>query len=335
MKVPMLSEIRILDEPALEFRYGQPVTDPRDGLSLFGPYDADAPGHPGALSYGVVGTGEGTDLFLAWSSAMVRSWTDAPNNRHRLWPPYPGFKAAFDSDWRKEPIWKHVLDKYTLRDVAHRHDPYERVYLTVNQYLSAFEGLQKLDERVGVMVCVVPDYIYQTCRIKSRVTQPTGEVVSKIRRKSRKNRQFELFSRYEPEQYDLSLDFRRQIKARTMTHNVPIQIICESTLRLNDEIRLDHDSLHRCHIECGISRLRCFTREAVSHGGLPRPGKACAMSASLFVGPMPKAGRRAPPAPPRCSSTMGTAWCSWATTVRGTRRKTINTGLRPRLHTIY
>ena len=235
MKVPMLSEIRILDEPALEFRYGQPVTDPRDGLSLFGPYDADAPGHPGALSYGVVGTGEGTDLFLAWSSVMVRSWTDAPNNRHRLWPPYPGFKAAFDSDWRKEPIWKHVLDKYTLRDVAHRHDPYERVYLTVNQYLSAFEGLQKLDERVGVMVCVVPDYIYQTCRIKSRVTQPTGEVVSKIRRKSRKNRQFELFSRYEPEQYDLSLDFRRQIKARTMTHNVPIQIICESTLRLNDE----------------------------------------------------------------------------------------------------
>ena len=231
----MLSEIRILNEPTLEFRYGQPVTDPRDGLSLFGPYDADAPGHPGALTYGVVGTGEGVDLFSAWSKAMVRSWTDAPNNRHRLWPPYPGFEAAFDSDWRKEPIWKHVLDKNTLRDVAHRQDPYERVYLTVNQYLSAFEGMQKLDERVGVMVCVVPDYIYQTCRIKSRVAQPTGEVVSKIRRKSRKNRQFDLFSKYDPKQYDLSLDFRRQIKARTMTHNVPIQIICESTLRLNDE----------------------------------------------------------------------------------------------------
>ena len=61
---PMLSEVKILDEPALEFRYGQPVTDPRDGLSLFGPYDADAPGHPSALSYGVVGTGEGIDLFF-------------------------------------------------------------------------------------------------------------------------------------------------------------------------------------------------------------------------------------------------------------------------------
>ena len=231
----MLSEIRILDEPALEFRYGQPVTDPRDGLSLFGPYGTDAPGHPGALSYGVVGTSEGIDLFSAWSSAMVGSWTDAPNNRHRLWPPYPGFQAAFASDWRSEPVWKKVLDNRELSDVAHRHDPYERVHSVVNHYLSAFQHLQKLDERVSVMVCVVPDYIYQTCRIRSRVTQPTGEVVSKVRRKSRKAGQFELLSKYDPEQYELSLDFRRQIKARTMSHNVPIQIIRESTLRLNDE----------------------------------------------------------------------------------------------------
>ena len=236
---PMLSEIRILDEPELEFRYGQPVTDPRDGLSLFGPYDADAPGHPSALSYGVIGTDEGIDLFSAWSSAMIRSWTDAPNNRHRLWPPYPGFQAAFACEWRNEPVWKHVLDSHELSDVAHRYDHHERVYSTVNEYLSAFQDLQKLDERVSVMVCVVPDEIYQTCRIKSHVSlkQSTGEAVSKKRRDSRKEGQLEFFSNYEPEQYELSLDFRRQIKARTMTHDVPIQIIRESTLRLNDEKR--------------------------------------------------------------------------------------------------
>ena len=213
-KDPMLSKIRILNEPALEFRYGQQVTDPRDGLSLFGPCDADAPGHPGAMSYGVVGTGEGIELFLAWARAMVRSWTDAPNDRHRLWPPYPGFQAAFASDWQSEPVWKKVLNNQELSDVAHRHDPYARVYSTVNQYLSAFEDLQKIDARVSVMICVVPDELYQTCRIKSRVTQPTGEVVSKKRRESRKGGQLEFFSKYKPEQYELSLDFRRQIKAR-------------------------------------------------------------------------------------------------------------------------
>ncbi len=231
----MLRDITILDEPKLEFRYGQQLADPRDGLSLFGPYGADAPGHPGAVSYGVVGTPVGIELFSAWSHAMVCSWTDAPNDRRRLWPPYPGFEAAFASVWRSKPVWKKALESDELSDFANRHDPYERVYSVANQYLSAVKDLEKLDERVSVMVCVVPDEVYKTCRIKSRAIQPTGEVVSKVRRDSRKKRQLELFSKYAPEQYDLSLDFRRQIKARTMAHGVPIQIVRESTLRLNDE----------------------------------------------------------------------------------------------------
>lgn len=231
----MNSEIKILDEPALEFRFGQQVADPRDGLSLFGPYDTDAPAHPAFVSHAVVGTRHGIDLFETWSSAMTRSWTDAPQDRHRLWPPFPGFEAAFASDWRREPVWKHTLDGSALSDVARRHDPYERVHSTVNQYLRAFEELPKLDEHIGVIVCVVPDEIYQTCRVMSRVTQPTGEFVDKRRRDSRRRGQLEMLSTYQPEQYELSLDFRRQIKARTMAYNIPIQIVRESTLRLNDE----------------------------------------------------------------------------------------------------
>lgn len=234
-KATMLNDLKILDEPVLEFRYGQQLTDPRDGLSLFGPCDADNPSHPDSLSYGVVGTNEGIELFSAWSKAMISAWTDAPNNRHQLWPPYPGFQMAFASDWRSEPVWKHVLNSQTLTDVAHRHDPYERVHLAVDQYLSAFESLQKLDEHISVMICIVSDEIHQTCRTKSRVVQPTGEIVSRKRRRSRQRGQLEFFSDYDPEQYKFSLDFRRQLKARTMAYGVPIQIIRESTLRLNDE----------------------------------------------------------------------------------------------------
>ena len=233
----MLSRLQILDEPSLEFRYGQKVTDPRDGLSLFGPCDTDTPGHPASLSYGVVGTRQGIDLFSAWSSAMIRPWTDAPKDRHRLWPPFPGFQTAFESDWRSEPVWRKVLDGQELSSVARRHDPHERVYLAVDRYLSGFEDLRKLDERISVMVCVVPDEIYQTCRIKSHVTHATGEIVSNKQRNSRKRGQLDIFSKYEPKQYEHSTDFRRQIKARTMVHNVPIQIVRESTLRLDDENR--------------------------------------------------------------------------------------------------
>jgi hypothetical protein len=42
----------------------------------------------------------------------------------------------------------------------------------------------------------------------------------------------DFFESYEPKQYTYSIDFRRQIKARVMELEIPIQIIRESTLRL-------------------------------------------------------------------------------------------------------
>ena len=227
--------LEVLDEPSLEFRYGQMLTDPRDGLSLFGPYDGDAPGHPASVSYGLVGTQDGIELFLKWSEAMVLPRVEAPRDRHRLWPPYPGFEVAFGSTWQTQPVWKHTIDGESLLDVARRHDPYERCYSVVDHYLEAFSVLEKLDQHVPLMVCVVPEQVYQTCRPQSRVTQPTGERVSRRRREQRRRGQSEMFSRFQPEQYELSPDFRRQLKARVMAHNTPVQIVRESALRLNDD----------------------------------------------------------------------------------------------------
>ena len=62
-------DLKIIDEPTLEFGYGQHLIDPRDGLSLFGPCDADLPSHPAALSYGVVGTDKGMELFFGMVSS--------------------------------------------------------------------------------------------------------------------------------------------------------------------------------------------------------------------------------------------------------------------------
>jgi hypothetical protein len=49
--------------------------------------------------------------------------------------------------------------------------------------------------------------------------------------------QTDLFGQYDPEVYNLSPDFRRQLKARSMEFNIPLQIIRESTLRLSSESR--------------------------------------------------------------------------------------------------
>ena len=222
--------VEILPEPSLEFRYGQQVTDPRDGLSLFGPYDTDTPSHPSSLSYGVVGTSRGVELFQRWSEAMASAWTEAPHGNTQKWPPYPGFRAAFDSDWHSKPVWTLELDDRTLSEAARRHDRYERVYSVVNQYLAALQDLSKLDESIDVMVCVVPEEIYRTCRPESTVSDFTGEAISSRRIRERRRGQFDMFSSYAREQYDLSPNFRRQLKARSMEYRVPIQIVKETTL---------------------------------------------------------------------------------------------------------
>jgi hypothetical protein len=46
----MSENLTVLDEPRLEFRYGQGMADPHDGLSLFGPYDAGLPSQPKNIS---------------------------------------------------------------------------------------------------------------------------------------------------------------------------------------------------------------------------------------------------------------------------------------------
>ena len=227
---PLTSVAEVLPEPSLEFRYGQQVTDPRDGLSLFGPHDTDTPSHPNSLSYGVVGTGKGIELFQLWSEAMKSAWTEAPHGNTQKWPPYPGFQAAFSSDWKSKPVWTREIDSSTLSEISRRHDRYERVYSVVNEYLAALQDLSKLDERIDVMVCVVPEEISRTCRTESTISNFTGEFVSSKRIKQRRQGQTEMFSTYEREQYELSPDFRRQIKARSMKYGVPIQIVKETTL---------------------------------------------------------------------------------------------------------
>lgn len=231
---PATGSVTILDEPLLEFRYGQRLADPRDGLAIFGPCDCDESSHPKALTYAVVGPAEGVEAFQEWSRAMQRPAT-FPRGKPRLWPTFPGFEAAFAAEWKSAPVWKHVLGRTEVVDASRKQDPWERTFGVVNLYLNALAPLSKVDEQINLAICVVPDEVFQNCRPESKVIDGLGSRVSKKTIDARRSGQTELFETFDPEQYKLSEDFRRQIKARAMVHPFPIQIVRESTLRLNDE----------------------------------------------------------------------------------------------------
>lgn len=231
----MTNSIIVLDEPELEFRYGQRVKDPHDGLALFGPYDADLPSQPGALTYIVLGTDDGIAKFSSWVKAMNRPIIDVPDGNYRLWPPFPGFETAFCSRWPCEPLWSFSIDREELIKASRYQEAYERAFKVVDYYLEGLRRANIRDEKIGVAVCIIPDEIWRNCRPQSRVVSPVGQGVSASRIRKRKAGQLEMFDSFDPEQYRLSPDFRRQLKARSMEYGIPLQIIRESTLRLGSE----------------------------------------------------------------------------------------------------
>jgi hypothetical protein len=222
----------ILPEPEIQFRYDQATADPRDGLGLFGPYSTDFPIHPKNISYAVLGTKSGIDAFKNWSRAITSPILTAADLDSRLWPHFPGFEAAFSCTWHHEPSWSHEIDSQKLLLLLTDLDANKRAFDAVNLFLNGMLIAQKRDESPKVFVCVVPDELWRNCRPESKIHDGTGHRLSSREFADRFYGQGLLFEEYDPQQYRLSVDFRRQLKARAMEFRTPIQIIRESTLSL-------------------------------------------------------------------------------------------------------
>lgn len=230
----MTSSVTVLDEPLLVFRHGQRAVEPHDGLMLFGAFDADQPGHPGAMSYGLVGTPSGCDAARLWFEDMSGYLPGDPDNE-RLWPDFPGFEAVMGTAWPSTPTREKQLDVAALTTDARLADESQRAAAVVTHYLDALSAFRQSDQKFDVVLCVVPDIVYENCRPKSFVKDAVGDRPSRVERAARVAGQGNLFEQYDPDVYQYSTDFRRQLKARAMEHGIPIQIVRESTFRRSDE----------------------------------------------------------------------------------------------------
>jgi hypothetical protein len=229
----MTNAVTILSEPELEFRYGQRLLQPQDGLGLFGPYDTDASSHPGTINYAVFGSAHGIKLFQRWSAIFDVPIVNPIDVNDNLWPSFPGFEAITASKWPSTPSWTYEIDGSLLTSTSRQRDSYKRAYQLVSYFLEGFRVAQKRDESFRVFICIIPDEVWQNCRPESVVIHGVGRKLSFMDRRLRMRGQRELFEDFEPETYHYSVDFRRQLKARAMEFGIPIQILLESTLSLD------------------------------------------------------------------------------------------------------
>src|SRR6266540_5359498 len=227
----MDERVHILSEPELEFGYQERLHDPHDGLALFGPSDSKTSSQPRSITYGVIGTDAGVEAFRKWVEVINKPVISQETLKNpRLWPPFPGFEATFHSILPISPARIQALDYSTLLIAANNRDPHKRAGELVKMYLNGIELAKKRDDIFNLLVCVVPDYVWRNCRPLSRVSNGIGQRISADERRARASGQLDWIEQYNPIEYSMSVDFRRQIKARSMRFDAPLQLVRESII---------------------------------------------------------------------------------------------------------
>ena len=231
-----LTSLVHLPEPTLTFGFDQDLNDPRDGLTLFGPYESQG---VFGVSYGIVGTQEGIDFLRSW---VERINSPLPQIKDKtLGVPFPGFEAAFSVPFPKSPVVEKTVDKNVLMETLREPDGFQRVHAAVELYTKEIlDFYKKGDASVKLWFVVSPEQVFKTCRPQSKPLEAESNVPKKLvsMRKDRALRQrlgqsilFEdQIQDYEA--YEFDADFRRQLKARLILERVsdPIQIVRETTL---------------------------------------------------------------------------------------------------------
>src|SRR6267378_3313134 len=157
----MIKMVRIL-EPRLGFAFDQAVGDPRDGLTLFGPYDR-ATGAAYGIKAGVIGTPKGIVRFKRWVESIQRPVGIADAERFR--PPFPGFEPAFQIPWRPDPTLEIVIDDAELRRRISLDDKHKRIFETVNLFTTKLlEARTSEEAKPDLWFVIIPDEVYLRCR---------------------------------------------------------------------------------------------------------------------------------------------------------------------------
>lgn len=234
-----------VEEPLLEFGFGQKLVYPRDGLFLYGPVDGGRP----EINYGAIGTPAGIARLERWTQ-MVAGFIPPPPPRRGARPiepqhvAFPGFSAAYNSVWPIKPrTVVTTIDGEALRRALRLANRNEAIKAAVDIYITPLlAAAARMEDPPTFWFVVIPEEVYELGRPLSKV--PVQERIQGAVRMSRQEalrleEQHTLFGveEAEAEVYQYATHFRRQLKARLLNDKIVTQIVRETTLTPNDFLK--------------------------------------------------------------------------------------------------
>ncbi len=226
-------ELKHIKEPYLLFNHGQKVIDPRDGLTLFGPFTKKKINN---FSIGIIGTKYGISAMNEWLEKFLNPIF--PKKKDISKPFYPGFESAFGVTINQNSKLEIEIDENKLFEYYRYSDAHVRVASMVDLFVEKLVEQRKDDDGppVNVWFVVIPDEVYKHGRIKSKPA--TNPIKIGIKNKyAREN--VGLFDEIDPElvrlkqSYNYDNHFHNQLKLKLLKHEILTQIIRESTIAYN------------------------------------------------------------------------------------------------------
>lgn len=188
-----------IPEPFLAFTGGREHVDQKTGLSVFGPASLGSPRHPARVRLGFVGSGASVESARQWFYAAAEGVEGSPSNGLRDFPGSAFDRGLFTDIVQDEGLVER-LTQHELADIAKPRALRERFEAALALVSDRVRLLSQRDDPPDVIILALPDELLE----HAKTVDYTDPLLGKVHR-----------------------DFRRAVKAETMRHGVPTQILLQ------------------------------------------------------------------------------------------------------------
>lgn len=229
------------EETPLYFRNGAMDIDPKRGLSVHGPVDAQE--NVQTIRIGVISDSKGiqdiTSCFEYLNNNPVKNTGEQPFTTLT----FPGFVEAFHSRLILSKTFNEKLLSKEISDLVHIHNPNLRIKRVAKLYAKKASSICDRVVVPDVIICHKPAIIEKTCneRRSQGLTKEEREEAQEIRRKVETHRILAPLDQDTKNFIEMTIraDFRRILKSASIKIGVPLQILKQSTLEaLNYAMRI-------------------------------------------------------------------------------------------------
>ncbi|KAA6435295.1 hypothetical protein FEM33_21880 [Dyadobacter flavalbus] len=220
--------LRYIEEPSLQFGLGHHIC-PKSGIYSLNPFDIEQV-RPEKITIGVVGKSDSVDAVLEWIDSCKthidgkESKTPHPN----LFMNFCGFNKniGFKCEVNYDSTYLRKLNNSDLERIVKKADSLETIITEITElYLAEIKFLSK-NKKPDVILCALPESIMKHITAAKEVAPDQENDVAAVEK--------------DVDEEDISKkeqNFRRNLKAKAMQYNVPIQIIRDRVAKPTREMQ--------------------------------------------------------------------------------------------------